>query len=54
MMAVNTAPAKMPSTGLLNWVSRLTKASDSRSGAMEELIMSMPMNRTPKPAIICP
>ena len=37
MMAVKIVPAKMPSTGLLNWVSRLTKASDSRSGAMAAL-----------------
>ena len=54
MMAVNTAPARMPSRGLLNWVIMLTNTSDSRRGAMEELIISMPMNRMPRPAMICP
>ena len=54
MMAVNSAPAKMPSSGLLNRVIRLIKASDSRRGNMEELIMSMPKKRMPRPAMICP
>ena len=53
-MAVNSAPAKMPSSGLLNRVIRLIKASDSRRGSMEELIMSMPKKRMPRPAMICP
>ena len=54
MMAVNTAPARMPSTGLENRVISEMNASESRRGIMALLIISMPMNRTPRPAMIWP
>ena len=54
MMAVKIMPARIPSTGLANFVIRLMNASESRSGIMELLIISMPMNRMPSPATICP
>ena len=53
-MAVKIMPARMPSRGLEKLDMMLTKASDSRRGAMAALIMSMPMNSTPRPAKICP
>ena len=52
MTAVKPAPARMPSRGLEKVDMRLMKASDSRRGDMAELIMSMPMNSTPRPARI--
>ena len=54
MMAVKIAPARMPRIGLENLVISETKASDSRRGTIELLIMSIPMNRIPKPAMILP
>ena len=54
MMAVKIMPARMPSRGLEKLDMMLTKASDSRRGAMAALIISMPMNSTPRPAKICP
>lgn len=54
MTAVKSAPARIPSSGLPNRVMRLTNASESRSGIMEELIISIPMKRMPSPATICP
>ena len=54
MIAVKIAPARMPRTGLENWVISEMKASDSRSGIIAALIMSMPMNRMPRPAMILP
>ena len=54
MTAVKIIPARIPKRGLLNWVIRLMKASDSRRGIMAELIISMPINRMPRPAIIWP
>ena len=52
--AVNRAPTAMPSRGLENLVIRSTKAWESRRGIMEELIISMPINSTPRPAMIWP
>ena len=54
MIAVKIIPVRMPSTGLRNLVIRLIKASDSLSGIMELLIISIPMKRMPSPATICP
>ena len=48
--AVNTAPTRIPRSGLLNCVIRLINASDSWSGSIAAPIMSIPMNRTPSPA----
>ena len=53
-MAVNTAPARIPITGLENLVIRWMKASLSRSGTMASLIIPIPMNSTPIPATIPP
>ena len=52
MMAVNTAPARIPRTGLENLVIRDTKASESLRGIIAELIISIPMKSTPRPATI--
>ena len=54
MTAVNAAPARMPRSGFEKRVISEMNASDSRSGIMDELIMSMPMNKTPRPAMIWP
>ena len=54
MKAVNSAPARIPSTGLENLVIRLMKVWESRSGIIAELIISIPINRIPKPAMILP
>ena len=54
MTAVNSAPARIPSTGLENLVIRLMKVWESRSGIIAELIISIPINRIPKPAMILP
>ena len=53
-MAVNTAPTRIPRRGLENLVTIWMKVSESRSGTMASLIMPMPMNRTPIPAIMPP
>ena len=50
MTAVNTAPTRMPISGLLNWVIRLMNASDSCSGSIAAPIISIPMKRMPRPA----
>lgn len=54
MIAVKTAPAKIPSRGLENRVIRLINAWESRRGVMAVLIISIPMNSTPRPAMIRP
>ena len=54
MTAVNSPPARIPSTGLENLVIRLMKVWESRSGIIAELIISIPINRIPKPAMILP
>lgn len=54
MTAVNSAPAKIPITGLEKVVIRLTNPGISRSGAMEALIISIPMNNTPRPPMMLP
>lgn len=53
-MAVKIIPARIPINGLLKLDTRSTKAAESRSGIMEELIISIPIKRIPRPAIICP
>ena len=50
--AVNPAPTRIPSRGLLNLVISSTNCGSSLNGDMAELIMSIPMNRTPMPATI--
>ena len=52
--AVKAAPARMPINGLLKLDTRSTKAGESRRGIMAELIISIPMNRIPSPAMIWP
>ena len=54
MIAVKIAPARMPRTGLEKRVMILTKVSDSRRGTIAALIISIPMNKMPRPAIILP
>ena len=48
------APAKMPNNGLEKEVISSMNAGSSRSGSMAVLIISMPMNKTPRPAKIVP
>ena len=52
--AVKAVPATIPIRGLEKVPTRLTKAGQSRRGDMAELIMSIPMNSTPRPARIFP
>ena len=52
--AVNSAPNRMPSRGLDRVDIRWMKAGNSRSGAMAALMVSMPINRMPRPARIWP
>ena len=52
MIAVKTAPAKIPSRGLEKRVIRLINAWESRRGTIAALIISIPMNSTPRPAMI--
>ena len=54
MIAVNTAPARIPRIGLENWVSRAIKASESLNGIIAALIISIPTNKIPNPARIKP
>ena len=51
---MNRAPAVMPSRGLEKVDIRRMKPSESRSGYMAALIISMAMNSTPRPAKIWP
>ncbi len=48
------APARIPSSGLEKLDIIWMNASDSRRGDMAPLIMSIPMNSTPRPARIWP
>ena len=54
MTAVNSAPARIPTSGFEKVLTISTKAGHSRSGSMDELIISMPMNSTPSPARMLP
>ena len=54
MMAVKMVPVRMPTRGLEKVETRFTKASESRRGSIAALIMSMPMNRIPRPPRMLP
>ena len=54
MIAVNTMPTRMPTTGLEKFVSREINASFSFSGDTAALMMSMPVIRIVKPSRIVP
>ena len=54
IIAVNTAPTNIPITGFAKCVIRFMNVCDSRSGCIEVLIISIPKNNIPRPAIICP
>ena len=54
MMAVKPAPTRMPTRGLEKVETSSTNSGESRRGDMAALIMSMPMNSTPRPARIWP
>ena len=52
MTAVKIAPTKIPTTGLLAFVIKLTNVSDCWSGCIASPIIPIPMNNTPSPAKI--
>ena len=52
--AVKRAPTRIPIRGLEKVLTTSTKAGHSRRGSMEELIISMPMKSTPRPARMLP
>ena len=52
--AVNTAPTRIPRMGLENLVTIWMNVWESRSGTMASLIIPIPMNSTPIPAMMPP
>ena len=54
MIAVNTRPMRTPISGLEKVDIMSLNIWDSLRGASASPMLVIPINRTPKPAIICP
>ena len=54
MIAVKTAPTRIPINGFWKFATRLANSGESRKGIIAVDIISIPINKIPKPAMISP